>query len=60
MTWPLMKTGVEDWVVGAANDGWRVKNSVENNPKNMTTFRTREDTAVPAEQPELQVNFTSP
>jgi fibronectin type 3 domain-containing protein len=57
ITWPLMKTDVEDWVVGAANDGWRVKDSVENNPKNITTFRTREDTAVPADRPSLFVVY---
>ena len=57
MTWPLMKTDVGDWVVGFTNDGWRVKDSVENNPKNISTFRTREDTAVPSDRPSLYVVY---
>ena len=56
-TWPLMKSDVEGWVVGFANDGWRVKDSVEDGSKNDTTFRSREDTAVSSEQPNLFVVY---
>ena len=56
-TWPLMKSDVEGWVVGFANDGWRVKDSIEDGSNNNTTFRSREDTAVPSEQPNLFVVY---
>ena len=57
-TWTLMKSDVEGWVVGAANNGWRVVDSAEDSAtKKASTFRTREDTAVPAEQPNLFVVY---
>ncbi len=57
MTWPLLTTDVQSWVVGAANDGWRAKDSTEDNARKVSVFRTREDTTVPSEQPSLFVVF---
>ncbi len=55
-TWPLVKSDVEGWVVGSANNGWSVADSVEDSgSKQNSAFRTREDTAVPSEQPNLLV-----
>ncbi len=58
MSWTVT-ADVQAWVDGTANNGWRVSDSVETN--NATTnFRSREDTSVPSEQPDLTVNFTPP
>ena len=57
MTWPVA-SDAQDWVVGAPNNGLRVNDSVESSPTNYSsTFRSREYTAVPADQPSLFVVF---
>ena len=58
MTW-MVTTDVQAWVDGTANNGWRISDSVETN--NATTqLRSREDTAVPVEQPKLEANYYLP
>ena len=59
MTWTVT-ADVEAWVDGTANNGWRISDSVENDPNHSTQFRTRENGAVPGDQPGLNVNFTPP
>ena len=60
MAWTVT-SDVQLWVDGTANNGWRVSDSVEGQgTKYITKFRTREDTAVPAEQPTLDVTYTAP
>ena len=58
MTWTVT-ADVQAWVDGTTNYGWRISDSVETDNAS-TTFRSREDPAVPAEQPELQVQYTPP
>ncbi|MCZ6789108.1 MAG: DNRLRE domain-containing protein, partial [Chloroflexi bacterium] len=56
MTWTVT-ADVQAWVDGTANNGWRISDSVETN--NATaTFRSREDGAVPAEQPKLDIQYS--
>jgi hypothetical protein len=57
MTWTVT-ADVQAWVDGTANDGWRVRDAIEDDSKNASQFRTREDTAVPSEQPKLDVTYT--
>ena len=57
MTW-MVTADVQAWVDGTANNGWRVSDSVEEDLKDVSKLRTREDTAVPAEAPKLDVTYT--
>jgi len=58
ITWAVA-SDVQAWVDGTANNGWRTSDSVEDSVVNeQTDFRSREDSAFPAEQPELQVTYT--
>lgn len=60
MTWSVA-ADVQAWVSGTANNGWRVSDSAEGTGSSkVTIFRTREDTAVPADQPKLDVIYTPP
>ncbi|MCH8920266.1 MAG: DNRLRE domain-containing protein [Chloroflexi bacterium] len=60
MTWNIAND-VQLWVDGTANDGWRIHDVSENSATQyLTQFRTKEDGAVPAEQPKLDVNYTEP
>lgn len=57
MTWPVT-SDAQGWVVGAANHGLRVNDSIESSPTNYdSTFRSREYTVVPADQPSLFLVF---
>ena len=58
MTWTVT-TDVQAWVDGTANNGWRVRDSVETD-NDTGRFRSREDAAVPADQPSLRVVFNAP
>ena len=58
MTWNVA-ADVQLWVDGTANNGWRVHDVSEGSATQyLTPFRTKEDGAVPAEQPKLDVNYT--
>ncbi len=58
MTWNVA-ADVQLWVDGTANNGWRVHDVSEGSATQyLSQFRTEEDSAVPAEQPKLDVNYT--
>lgn len=60
MTWTVTPD-VQAWVDGSSNDGWRIGDASEGSgPNKITAFRSREDTAVPADQPSLRVDYTVP
>ena len=60
MTWSVA-ADVQAWVDGTANNGWRVNDATEASAtQHLTQFRTREDGAVPAEQPKLDVTYSAP
>ena len=60
MTWTTT-SDVQAWVDGTANNGWRISDSAEgNNQRRDAIYRSREDTAVPADRPNLTVVFTAP
>ena len=57
MTWSVA-SDIQAWVAGAANNGFRINDLVENSATNYnSTFRSREYTAVPADRPSLFVVF---
>ena len=59
MSWTVT-ADVQAWVDGTANDGWRVKDSVEeSSPQQGTTYRSREDTASPTDRPKLVVTYAT-
>ena len=59
MTWTVT-VDVQAWVDGTTNNGWRISDSAENTGNAQTDFRSREDTAVPADNPKLDVQYTAP
>ena len=58
MTWTVT-ADVQAWVDGTANNGWRVRDVVEDGTQERTKFRTREYTAVPADRPKLDIVYTA-
>jgi len=59
MTWTVT-SDVQLWVDGTTNNGWRVFDTVEGSGPNKTNvFRSKEDTAVPADVPKLDVTYTA-
>ena len=50
---------VQAWVDGTANFGWCIKDQNEGSTIKDSKYRTREDAAVPAEQPKLDVTFVN-
>ncbi|MCH7585702.1 MAG: DNRLRE domain-containing protein, partial [Acidobacteria bacterium] len=56
MTWTVT-ADVQAWADGTTNNGWRVDDSVIGAASETGKFRTREDGAVPAEQPQLEVTY---
>ena len=59
MTWSVT-ADIQGWVGGAANYGWRVVDTVEDSTTvHLTKFRSRENAAVPSEQPKLEVTYTT-
>ncbi len=60
MSWTVT-ADVQLWVDGTTNNGWRVMDDFEDEGGKQTSdFRTREDTAVLAEQPTPDVSYTAP
>jgi hypothetical protein len=58
VTWTVT-SDVQAWVDGTANFGWRINDQTEGPNIGDSRYRTREDTAVPAEQPTLDITFTN-
>ena len=58
MTWTVT-ADVQAWVDGTTNNGWRIDDSVIGGASETGKFRTREDSAVPAEQPKLVVDYST-
>ena len=60
MSWTVT-SDVQLWVDGTANYGWRIADSSEgSSQEKLTVYRSTEDSAVPADQPHLQVTWTVP
>ena len=61
MTWAV-SADVQLWIDGTANNGWRISDSVEDESgaAKKTDFRTREDTAIPADIPTLEIWYVPP
>ena len=61
MTWTVT-SDVQLWVDGTANNGFLVREQDETGTGGgiKTSFRSREDTAVPADVPTLDVTYTAP
>ena len=57
MSWTVT-ADVQTWVSGVANNGWIVKDSVEDGANILSKFRSRENSAVPALLPNLSVTYT--
>ena len=58
MSWNVAPD-VQLWVDGTANNGWRVSDATEDDAKNVTKYRSREDGLI-AERPTLDVTYTAP
>ena len=59
MNWTVT-ADVQAWVDGTANNGWRVKDTVEGSATNYnTTYRSRENTGSPSDRPKLVVTYAA-
>jgi hypothetical protein len=59
MTW-MVTVDVQAWADGAPNNGLQVTDDTENDGNYNSSFRTRESTAVPADQPRIDVVYYAP